>query len=84
MRFRGYYADKNVFDKLFPQNYFPKTLLRKMCGFYYDKDYQPLFMTESLLNSCLNVGHCERIIIKPSVDGISGRGVEAFTLAGRG
>ena len=30
MRFRGYYADKNVFDKLFPTGYLPRTLLRKI------------------------------------------------------
>ena len=82
MRFRGYYADKNVFDKLFPQDYFPKTLLRKMCGFYYDKAYQPLSMTEEKLLCCLNDSPTDRIIIKPSVDGMSGRGVEAFIRIG--
>lgn len=78
MRFRGYYADKNVFDKLFPKGYFPKTLLRKICGSYYDNDYQPLLMTEEKLLRCLNESPTDRIIIKPTVDGMSGRGVEAF------
>ena len=82
MRFRGYYADKNVFDKLFPQDYFPKTLLRKMCGFYYDKAYQPLSMTEEKLLCCLKDSPTDRIIIKPSVDGMSGRNVEAFIRIG--
>lgn len=82
MRFRGYYADKNVFDKLFPKGYFPKTLLRKMCGFYYDNAYLPLSMTEEKLLCCLNDSPTDRIIIKPSVDGMSGRGVEAFIRMG--
>ena len=35
-RFAKYYSDKNVFDKLFPKGYLPKTILRKMGGFYYE------------------------------------------------
>ena len=72
----------NVFDKLFPQDYFPKTFLRKMCGFYYDKAYQPLSITEEKLLCCLNDSPTDRIIIKPSVDGMSGRCVEAFIRMG--
>ena len=78
MRFRGYYADKNTFDKLFPNGFFPKTLLRKICGCYFDSDYRALTMTEPVLKDCLNMCSTDRIIIKPSVDGISGRGVEAY------
>ena len=46
-RYVGYYADKNVFDKLFPIGYFPKTIIRKMNGVWYDADYQKLDMTDS-------------------------------------
>lgn len=82
MRFRGYYADKNTFDKLFPQGYFPKTLLRKICGFYYSNDYRYLKMDEAMLQYCLTKCSTNRIIIKPSVDGMSGRGVEAYVRGG--
>lgn len=46
-RYVSYYADKNVFDKLFPIGYFPKTIIRKMNGVWYDADYQKLDMTDS-------------------------------------
>lgn len=32
--FVWYYADKNVFDRLFPSGYFPKTFLRRVRGIY--------------------------------------------------
>jgi hypothetical protein len=78
MRFRGYYADKNVFDKLLPEGYLPRTILRKMNGSYYDKDYNLIMMTEQRLLDILANSGTNRIVIKPSVEGMSGRGVRVF------
>lgn len=77
-RFRGYYADKNVFDKLFPMGYMPRTILRKMNGIYYDKDYHLITMTDQRLVDILANSGTDRIVIKPSVDGMSGREVRVF------
>ncbi len=77
-RFRGYYADKNVFDKLFPKGYLPRTLLRRINGTYYDKEYQPLPLTNQKLFEILNDSRATRIVIKPSVEGMSGRDVRLF------
>ena len=78
MRFRGYYADKNVFDKLFPEGYMPRTILRKMNGTYYDEVYRPIEMTESVFFQILNQSKIDKIVIKPSVGGMSGHDVRLF------
>ena len=83
MRFAGYYSDKNVFDKLFPKGYFPKMLIRKMGGKYYTKDYELITeLTDVKLNDLLRDSSNGRIVIKPSIDGISGRGVQVFEHSG--
>lgn len=81
-RFRGYYADKNVFDKLFPAGYLPQTILRKINGSYYDKEYHPLQMTDQNLFHILNESGVNRIVIKPSVEGMSGRNIHIFRKIG--
>lgn len=77
-RFRGYYADKNVFDKLFPVGYLPRTILRRINGTYYDKEYNPLQLTGQKLFKILDDSGASRVVIKPSVEGISGRNVRIF------
>ena len=77
-RFRGYYADKNVFDKLFPTGYLPRTLLRRINGTYYNKEYQPLPLTNQKLFEILDDSGTNKIVIKPSVEGMSGRNVRIF------
>lgn len=77
-RFRDYYADKNVFDILFPAGYFPRTLLRKINGIYHDEGYHPIQMTEKLFSQILETSSIDRIVVKPSVGGNSGRSVRIF------
>lgn len=85
MRFAGFYSDKNIFDKLFPAGYFPKTLLRNIGGMYYTHDYKPIVtLTDDCLNNLLCKSENNKIIIKPSVDGISGRGVQKFNYMNEG
>ena len=78
MRYAKFYADKNMFDKLLPEGSLPRTLLRKMNGFYYSAGYELLEMDNSRLDTLLNVSSIDRIIIKPSVDSSSGVGVKLF------
>lgn len=77
-RFRDYYADKNVFDILFPAGYFPRTLLRKINGIYHDEEYHPIKMTEQRFLQILEQSGTDRIVIKPSVAGNSGRNVRIY------
>ena len=78
MRYAKYYADKNMFDKLLPENSLPKTILRKMNGFYYSDKYELLDLNESKFSALLDGSGLYRIIIKPSVGGSSGVGVKLF------
>ena len=77
-RFRGYYADKNVFDILFPSGYLPRTILRRINGTYYDKEFNPVALTEKKLFQLLDDSGASRVVIKPSVEGMSGRNVRIF------
>lgn len=77
-RYRGYYADKNVFDRLFPKGWFPKTILRRSDCVYFDANYEMLTLSNDSFKSILKESGLKKIIIKPSVDGISGRGVQFF------
>lgn len=73
----GYYADKNVFDKLFPTGYMPKTIIRRMNGYWYSTDYSRIvnLTDDELLNVLKDF---KKVIVKPSVDGISGVGIHLF------
>lgn len=74
-RFSKTYADKNFFDRLFPEGYLPETVLRRMNGFWYDAAYRRLDLDERTVCGLLDRGGAERMILKPSVEGSSGRGI---------
>lgn len=79
LRYVSYYADKNIFDKLFKSGTMPKTILRKMNGFYYDELYKHINLSnEEQLQTILNESNLDRIVIKPTVDSCSGNGVRLF------
>lgn len=74
---RPYYEDKNMFDKIFPSGFLPRTFLRSIQGFYYDADYCPVESLDDTLLLKLLTGS-ERVFLKPTVGSSSGRGVMAF------
>ena len=74
--YRPYYSDKNMFDKLFPDGEMPGTLLRRVQGFWYDKNYISLRPEEIQIDKYI-AGH-NKIILKPAVDSSSGRGILLF------
>lgn len=74
----GFYGDKNFFEKILPPSYLPKTILRKIRGQFYDKDYKRVDLNESFIEGIINEVETKKLIIKPSVDGESGRGVHLF------
>lgn len=73
-----YYSDKNIFDKLFREGTLAKTILRKMGGVYRDAAYRKVEADDTTLMALLAESGCTKIVIKPSVDGESGRGVKLF------
>lgn len=80
-KYVSYYADKNVFDKLFQSGTMPKTILRKMNGFYYDPVYEHINLSsEEQLQGILKECNLGKIVIKPTVDSCSGNGIRLFQL----
>lgn len=78
-----YYADKNVFDKLFKEGIMPKTIFRKINGFFYDDKYENLQLkTDEQLKGMLRNASVDKIVIKPSIDTSSGSGVRLFQRKG--
>ena len=75
-RFTECYADKNIYDKQFPKGYFPNTIFRRMSGLYYDATYHKINLDKNVLNGLLGTCQTKRIVIKPTVDGISGYGIK--------
>lgn len=81
MAYRTYYSDKNMFDQILPDNYTPKTILRKMNGHYYDSNYSPLvnFTNEDLLRI---IDNYDKVIIKPAQDTGCGKSIELYVKSG--
>lgn len=79
LRYVSYYADKNVFDQLFTFGTMPKTILRKMNGFYYDSGYKHISLSSEEQFQAILKDYClGKIVIKPTVDSCSGNGVKLF------
>lgn len=79
LRYVSYYSDKNMFDKMFKPGTLPKTIFRKIRGFYYDEEYNNINLSENRdLYDILQLSGCKAIIIKPSVDSCSGNGIKLF------
>ena len=74
----GYYSDKNFFEKLLPDEFCPKALLRKIHNHYYDAGYRRLTMDGASFGKLLECFDGRKIIVKPSVGTGSGIGVELF------
>ena len=77
---RGFYEDKNSFEKLIP-NCLPHAVLKKIQGLFYNADYVPVdIRTDADLLKVLE--GLNKIIIKPSVESSSGNGIKIFTKNG--
>lgn len=78
-RYRFYYEDKNVYDRLFGPEAMPRTYLRRMEGQFYDASYRPCdFPAPERLRELTQ--NAERIIVKPTVDTESGRDIVLYRL----
>lgn len=77
IKYRYFYDDKNMFERILTPDFLPIALLRNIRGFYYSKNYEPVHIeTDKELYAYL-VGY-DKIIIKPTVDTESGRNVVLF------
>lgn len=69
------FDDKNLYDTLFPDVLQPKTYVKCINGFYYDKN-GPITRTEAI-SRCTDIG---KVIIKPTYRSQNGRGVKHLEL----
>ena len=75
--FRAYYSDKNMFDRIMPAGFLPKTILRRISGSFFSADYRLLDEADGLgLEQRLEA--FDRIVVKPTVDSCSGQRVTLF------
>lgn len=77
VKFRGCYEDKNQYDKMFPTDFTPGTILRKIGGQYFDPQYRLITTLNDELLTRMVEGF-DRIVLKPSIDTSSGKGVLIF------
>ena len=66
------YTDKNLYDKILPENYLPLTLVRGINGFLFNKNYEGITREEAI--HILN--DSRQFIIKPSIESGGGRKVK--------
>ncbi|MBR5018594.1 MAG: hypothetical protein IKX53_03030 [Bacteroidales bacterium] len=68
------YANKAFYDTLFPDVRRPRTVIKRMNGFYYD-DKHPLTQEEAFERCWTR----KDLVVKPALDGMWGRGVRIFS-----
>lgn len=77
------YGDKNMFERILPQKYFPVCILRNMEYDYLDRDYHIIQMdnVEFEKRVLQNESLCKegKLIVKPAKDTGGGLGVRLFT-----
>lgn len=80
LQYRSFYADKNTFDILLPNMILPRTIARKFQGMFLSDNYKTISISDVLNRA----DKYTRVIVKPSVDSNSGRGVVVFTKNDKG
>lgn len=83
--YRGFYDDKNNFDRVLDPDILPQTVLRRIDGFFYNKNYINITINDDKdLAEFLSGSESKRLIIKPSVDSSSGTGVQMISRTSTG
>lgn len=77
LEYRGYYVDKNNFERILDPKWLPQAVIRRIDGFFYDRNYQTLNSpNDKCLNDLLELSGFNKFILKPSVDSSSGAGIK--------
>ena len=84
MRFRGLYADKNMFDKLlkpyFNESVTPKTIFRCIKNGLFDADYYVISKNQAI--KLIQKAESSFLVAKPTVDSSSGNNILFFDKKG--
>lgn len=68
------YANKSFYDTIFPDVLRPQTIIKCINGFYYDE--KQAISRKEAMDRCRNLTD---VVVKPSQDGMWGRGVRIFS-----
>lgn len=83
IKYRNFYSDKNMFDRVLSLRFndivTPKSFVRNIEGKFYDLNYNLIGLEPLNLAGLLEA---DRIVVKPSVDSSSGKGVLFFEKIG--
>lgn len=77
--FKGFYNDKNMYDKLLPKDYLAESLVRCIGGIFTDGDYSVIYhIDDSYLTKICN--KCNKVIAKPTLDTGNGNSILLWEL----
>jgi hypothetical protein len=74
------YADKNLYNKRFPDVDTPKTIIRNMNGRFFDEKYN-LLSDEDAVNLVMSSITKDKVIVKPSIDSGGGKNITLIDIA---
>lgn len=72
---RRAYVDKGMYNRLFQNVKKPETIVKNVCGYFYNGDGEKLITREEAEMLCMNEDH---LIFKPSLDSGGGRSICFF------
>ena len=75
---KPYFQDKNMFEKILPKQFLPKTIIRMVDGVLQDSEYLHILGCDLKNFLDNNTKEVNKIFIKPALDSSSGKGVIAF------
>ena len=71
------YKDKNFYELYYEtQDIFPECIIRNIEGFFYDKNYNFIQLTDEILVKYLNC--LSKVIVKPALESSGGRNINLF------
>lgn len=77
-----FYKDKNNFSRVFPADAMPATIARRHHGITLDSLYRPISLSATSIEK--SAEGAATVVIKPSFDSCSGKGVKLFHLSKQG
>ena len=67
-----------MFDKLVPKGVFPKTIIRRINGFFYNAEYKKIECNSTKELLSFLAGY-DKVIVKITIDSSSGHGVKLLS-----
>lgn len=79
--YKGFYNDKNMYDKLLPKDYLATSIVRCVNGVYCDGNYDVLYDFDTSALKCLCQQY-KKILVKPTIDTGNGNRILVYEKQG--